>query len=64
MRFAIGVLVVSVLWAQGGPDVPAGWKATSPLNEARHSACSVRLDDGRTLVAGGTGAGGSALASV
>ncbi len=54
---------IATLAAQDAGAPPASWARTSPLAIARHSGCSVRLADGRVLVAGGTGADGSALAS-
>jgi len=57
MRIAIGLLTFTLgLTAQDAPA--ASWSGTTPLAEARQSACAVRLNDGRVLVAGGTGVDG------
>ena len=49
-------LLCSAAFCQETP--PAGWVATAPLLEARHSSCAVRLTDGRILVTGGVGVSG------
>lgn len=70
LRYVLWILggassaTLPLIMAQDGGPPLASWSTTSPLAAARYNACSVRLADGRILVAGGTGADGTPLSSV
>ena len=60
-RLMRALLCIALFTTQLVPaqDVPLStWSATSPLAEARADGCAIRLDDGRILIAGGTGING------
>jgi len=55
--FAATVLLGSIR-SQEVERPPWTWTPTARMAEARYDSCAVRLDDGRVIIAGGTGAEG------